>query len=62
MAKLNKFENQVIKQALELWVKQFENELNQATYVGKRPIYDISFPSTVSNDIKSKVDTLTLKK
>lgn len=62
MTKLNKFENQVIKQALELWVKQFENELNQATHVGKRPIYDISFPSTVSNDIKSKVDTLTLKK
>jgi hypothetical protein len=62
MTKLNKFEQYVIEQALELWTAQFEKEITEVEAKGKHSLYDIKYPSMVAKDINSKIDSLTKSK
>lgn len=62
MTKLNKYDQFVIEQALELWVEQFEKEITEAESKGKRILFDIKYPGMVAKDLNMKIDSLTKKK
>ncbi len=62
MKKLNGHDQFVIEQALELWVAQFEKEINEAKENGHRAMFDISYPSMIAKDLNSKIASLTRKK
>jgi len=62
MTKLNGHEQFVIGQALELWVAQFEKEINDATASGYRAMFDIKYPAMIAKDLNSKIASLTKKK
>ena len=62
MTKLNKYDQYVIGQALELWQAQFEKEITEAESKGKRVIFDVRYPGMVAKDLNSKIDSLTKKK
>ena len=62
MTKLNKHDQFVIEQALELWVEQFEKEIRGVEAKGKHTLFGINFPSMTANEIKGKIESLTKKK
>jgi hypothetical protein len=62
MKKLNGHEQFVIQQALELWVAQFEKEINEAEAKGHRAMFDIKYPSMIAKDLNMKIVSLTKKK
>lgn len=62
MTKLNKYDQFVIEQALELWVEQFEKEITEAESKGKRVLFDIKYPGMIAKDLNMKIDSLTKKK
>ena len=62
MTKLNKYDQYVIEQALELWQAQFEKEITDAESKGKRTLFDIRYPGMVVTDLNYKIASLTKKK
>jgi len=62
MTKFNKFDQYVIEQALELWVENFEKEIEAGEATGHRLLFALGYPAMVSKDIQSKVNSLTKKK
>jgi hypothetical protein len=62
MTKLNKYDQYVIEQALELWQAQFEKEITEAESKGKRVLFDVRYPGMVANELKHKIASLTKKK
>ena len=62
MTKLNKYDQYVIEQALELWQAQFEKEITEAESKGKRVLFDVKYPAMAANELKSKIASLTKKK
>ena len=53
--KLNEFEKHCIKQAVELYLKQVNIEIDEMKKSGKRPIYPIDFFTSVFKDIFNKL-------
>ena len=62
MTKLNKYDQYVIEQALELWQAQFEKEITEAESKGKRVLFDVRYPGMVVTDLNYKISSLTKKK
>jgi hypothetical protein len=62
MTKLNKYDQYVIEQALELWQAQFEKEITDAESKGKRTLFDVRYPGMVVTDLNYKIASLTKKK
>ena len=62
MTKLNKYDQYVIEQALELWQVQFEKEITEAESKGKRVLFDVRYPGMVVTDLNYKISSLTKKK
>jgi hypothetical protein len=62
MTKLNKYDQYVIEQALELWQAQFEKEITEAESKGKRVLFDVRYPGMVVTDLNYKIASLTKKK
>ena len=59
MTKLNKYDQYVIEQALELWQAQFEKEITETESKGKRVLFDVRYPGMVAKDLNSKIASLT---
>ena len=55
MKKLNEFEKHCIKQAVKLYLKEIDRELDEMKKSGKRPIYTIEFFPSVFKDIFNKL-------
>lgn len=53
--KLNEFEKHCIKQAVELYLKQVNIEIDEMKKSGKRPLYTIEFFPQVFKDIFNKL-------
>ncbi len=62
MPKFTKFEQYIINQALDLWVEQFQKEIQSQEASGQTPIFHISYPSQLANDVRTTVASLTKKK
>ena len=62
MTKLNKYDQYVIEQALELWQAQFEKEITDTESKGKRTLFDVRYPGMVVTDLNYKIASLTKKK
>ena len=62
MKKLNKFDQYVIEQALELWQAQFEKEITDVESTGKHSLYAMTYPAMIIKDLNSKIASLTKKK
>jgi len=62
MTKLNKYDQYVIEQALELWQAQFEKEITEAESKGKHVLFDVRYPGMVVKDLNAKIASLTKKK
>lgn len=62
MKKFNGFENWFIHTAINAAVEKAEQDILDAEKKGERLIYASGYFTMVGEELKSKVDTLTLKK
>ena len=54
--KLNEFEKHCLKQAVDLYLKEVEKQLEEMNNSGKRPIYTTTFFPAVFKDIFKKLN------
>jgi hypothetical protein len=62
MTKFNKFDQYVIEQALDLWVENFEKEIEAGEATGHRLLFASGYPAMVAKDLNAKISSLTKKK
>ena len=61
MNKFNGHEAYIISEALDLYVKQINEEIETLEAEGKRPIFTVDYYPQVAKDIKTKLTFNTLK-
>ena len=61
MNKFNGHEAYIISEALDLYVKEINKEIEELEAEGKRPIFTVDYFPQLAKDIKTKLTFNTLK-
>ena len=61
MNKFNGHEAYIISEALDLYVKKINEEIEALEAEGKRPIFTVDYYPQVAKDIKAKLNLNTIK-
>ena len=61
MNKFNGHEAHIISEALDLYVKEINKEIEELEAEGKRPIFTTDYFPQLAKDIKAKLNLNTLK-
>ena len=61
MNKFNGHEAYIISEALDLYVKEINKEIEELEAEGKRPIFTVDYFPQLAKDIKAKLNLNTIK-